>query len=75
MMSYTAGALAKKAKKIASLYSDVISAKILDVERCKELEMGSYLGVADVASENSAHLIHLCYKSPNGTVKSKLALV
>lgn len=45
MMSYTTGILAEEAKKIASLYSDVISAKILDVEQCKELKMGSYLGV------------------------------
>ena len=67
--------MAEEAKKIASLYSDVISAKILDVEQCKELKMGSYLGVAAAASENPAHFIHLCYKPPNGTVKSKLALV
>ncbi|KAK1399915.1 putative aminopeptidase of the M17 family [Heracleum sosnowskyi] len=71
----TPGVLAEEAKKIASLYSDVISATILNVEQCKELKMGSYLGVAAAASENPAHFIHLCYKPPNGTVKSKLALV
>lgn len=76
MMSFnTAGVLAEEAKKIASLYSDVISATILNVEQCKELKMGSYLGVAAAASENPAHFIHLCYKPPNGTIKSKLALV
>lgn len=67
--------MAEEAKKIASMYSDVISATILNVEQCKELKMGSYLGVAAAAVENPAHFIHLCYKPPNGTVKSKLALV
>ncbi|KAK6151591.1 hypothetical protein DH2020_014226 [Rehmannia glutinosa] len=55
-------------------YSDVFSAKILDVEQCKELKMGSYLGVA-AASANPPHFIHLCYKPPSGQVKTKLALV
>ncbi|CAH9144537.1 unnamed protein product [Cuscuta epithymum] len=66
--------LAEEAKSIASLYSDVLSAKILDVEQCKELKMGSYLGVA-AASANHPHFIHLCYKPTGGSVKSKLALV
>ncbi|KAK6151587.1 hypothetical protein DH2020_014222 [Rehmannia glutinosa] len=47
----TPGVLAGEATKIASEYSDVFSAKILDVEQCKELKMGSYLGVA-AASAN-----------------------
>ncbi|KAL1802595.1 hypothetical protein ACET3Z_031242 [Daucus carota] len=48
-------ALAKKAKKIASLYSDVISAKILDVERCKELE--GTLGVGMIVIIRMAYSI------------------
>ncbi|KAL0316479.1 UNVERIFIED_CONTAM: Leucine aminopeptidase 2, chloroplastic [Sesamum radiatum] len=70
----TPGALASEAQKIASEYSDVFSAKILDEEQCKELKMGSYLGVA-AASANPPHFIHLCYKPPSGEVKTKLALV
>ncbi|XP_075489979.1 neutral leucine aminopeptidase, chloroplastic-like [Primulina tabacum] len=70
----TPGVLAEEAKKIASQYSDVFSAKILDVEQCKELKMGSYLGVA-AASANPPHFIHLCYRPLNGEVKTKLALI
>ncbi|KAI3881145.1 hypothetical protein MKX03_010158, partial [Papaver bracteatum] len=70
----TPGELAKEASKVASMYSDVFTAKILDVEQCKELKMGSYLAVA-AASANPPHFIHLCYKPPSGTVKTKLALV
>ncbi|KAH6772329.1 Cytosol aminopeptidase family protein [Perilla frutescens var. frutescens] len=70
----TPGVLASEAQRIASEYSDVLSAKILDVEQCKELKMGSYLGVA-AASDNPPHFIHLCYKPPSGEVKTKLALV
>ncbi|GLT85357.1 hypothetical protein SLE2022_035480 [Rubroshorea leprosula] len=70
----TPAALAAEASKIASLYSDVISANILTAEQCTELKMGSYLGVA-AASANPPHFIHLCYKPPGGAVKVKLALV
>ncbi|KAI3946765.1 hypothetical protein MKW98_003328 [Papaver atlanticum] len=70
----TPGVLAKEASKVASMYSDVFTANILDVEQCKELKMGSYLAVA-AASANPPHFIHLCYKPPSGTVKTKLALV
>ncbi|KAK4481664.1 hypothetical protein RD792_012571 [Penstemon davidsonii] len=70
----TPGVLAEEAARIASEYSDVFTAKILDVEQCKELKMGSYLGVA-AASANPPHFIHLCYKPPSGEVKTKLALV
>ncbi|MQL46462.1 leucyl aminopeptidase, partial [Escherichia coli] len=56
----TPGVLAEEAKNIASLYSDVLTATILDVEQCKELKMGSYLGVA-AASANPPHFIHWCY--------------
>ncbi|KAJ8617432.1 hypothetical protein MRB53_013618 [Persea americana] len=70
----TPGVLAEEASKIASTYSDVLTAKILDVEQCKELKMGSYLGVA-AASANPPHFIHLCYKPPDGQVKAKLAIV
>ncbi|XP_043697478.1 leucine aminopeptidase 2, chloroplastic-like [Telopea speciosissima] len=70
----TPGVLAEEASKIASMYSDVLTANILDVEKCKELKMGSYLGVA-AASANPPHFIHLCYKPPTGPVKAKLGLV
>ncbi|KAL6539329.1 Leucine aminopeptidase 2, chloroplastic [Orobanche hederae] len=70
----TPGVLADEAVRIASEHSDVLSAKILDVEHCKELKMGSYLGVA-AASANPPHFIHLCYTPPGGQVKTKLALV
>ncbi|XP_022750260.1 leucine aminopeptidase 1-like [Durio zibethinus] len=66
--------LAEEASKIASLYSDVLSANILTAEQCKELKMGSYLGVA-AASSNPPRFIHLCYKPPSGPIKAKLALV
>lgn len=66
--------LAEEASKIASAYNDVFTAKILDEEQCKELKMGSYLGVA-AASANLPRFIHLCYKPPNGDVKKKLAIV
>ncbi|KAL3744171.1 hypothetical protein ACJRO7_013432 [Eucalyptus globulus] len=69
----TPSVLAHEASKIASTYSDVLSATILDVEQCKELKMGSYLGVA-AASANPPHFIHLCYKPVGGTAKVKLAL-
>ncbi|XVE71141.1 hypothetical protein DITRI_Ditri10aG0126500 [Diplodiscus trichospermus] len=70
----TPAALATEASKIGSLYSDVLSANILTAEQCKELKMGSYLGVA-AASANPPHFIHLCYKPPSGPIKTKLALV
>ena len=40
--------LAEEASKIACTYSDVFAATILDVEKFKDLKMGSYLGVAIV---------------------------
>ncbi|KAI4335548.1 hypothetical protein L6164_014185 [Bauhinia variegata] len=70
----TPGVLAEEASKIASTHSDVLTATILNAEQCKELKMGSYLGVA-AASANPPHFIHLCYKPPSGPVKAKLALV
>ncbi|XP_058754314.1 leucine aminopeptidase 1-like [Vicia villosa] len=70
----TPAVLAEEASKVASTYSDVFTAKILDAEQCKELKMGSYLGVA-AASANPPHFIHLCYKPPSGPVNVKLALV
>lgn len=74
VVSYSLAALAEEASKIAATYNDVLSAKILDVEQCKELKMGSYLGVA-AASANPPHFIHLCYKPPSGPIKVKLGLV
>ncbi|GLJ15406.1 hypothetical protein SUGI_0252910 [Cryptomeria japonica] len=70
----TPSALADEASFIASTYSDVLTAKILDVEQCKELKMGSYLGVA-AASANPPKFIHLIYKPPTGDVKTRLAIV
>ncbi|KAK7255857.1 hypothetical protein RIF29_29281 [Crotalaria pallida] len=70
----TPAVLAEEASKIASTYSDVFTAKILDVEQCKELKMGSYLAVA-AASANPPHFIHLVYKPPSGPVNAKLALI
>ncbi|GJY27694.1 leucine aminopeptidase 1-like protein [Tanacetum coccineum] len=66
--------LAEEAEKIASAFSDVFTAKILDEEQCKELKMGSFLGVA-AASTNPPKFIHLCYKPPSGSVKTRLAIV
>lgn len=73
-VSFFSGVLAEEAAKVASLYSDVMTATILDVEQCEKLKMGSYLGVA-AASANPPHFIHLCYKPPGGNVKRKLAIV
>ncbi|KAM1270541.1 hypothetical protein ACFX2J_031449 [Malus domestica] len=70
----TPGKLAEEASKIASTYSDVLSANILNEEQCKELKMGSYLAVA-AASTNPPHFIHLIYKPPGGPAKVKLGLV
>lgn len=70
----TPGAMAEEASKVASMYSDVLSVTILNVEQCKELKMGSYLGVAE-ASANPPHFIHLCYKPLGGPAKIKLGLV
>ncbi|KAG9143698.1 hypothetical protein Leryth_018862 [Lithospermum erythrorhizon] len=70
----TPAVMAEEAKNIASLHSDVFSATILDLEQCKDLKMGSYLGVA-AASDNPPYFIHLCYKPPGGPAKTKLALV
>ncbi|KAL5681349.1 hypothetical protein ACJX0J_007734, partial [Zea mays] len=70
----TPAVLAEEASKIASTFSDVFTATVLDVEKCKELKMGSYLGVA-AASANPPHFIHLCYKPTDGNVKRKLAIV
>ncbi|KAL5054829.1 hypothetical protein RYX36_035511, partial [Vicia faba] len=64
----------EEASKVTSTYNDVFTAKILDVEQCKELKMVSYMGVV-VASTNPPHFIHLCYKPPSGPVNVKLALV
>ncbi|XP_062219120.1 leucine aminopeptidase 2, chloroplastic-like [Phragmites australis] len=70
----TPAVLAEEASKLASTYSDVFTATILDVEKCKELKMGAYLAVA-AASANPPHFIHLCYKPTDGNVKRKLAIV
>ncbi|KAH0461379.1 hypothetical protein IEQ34_008954 [Dendrobium chrysotoxum] len=70
----TPAVLAEEASKVASVYNDVFTAKVLDVEQCMELKMGSYLGVA-AASSNPPHFIHLCYRPPSGDVKTKLAIV
>ncbi|XP_077215225.1 leucine aminopeptidase 1-like [Tasmannia lanceolata] len=70
----TPGVMAAEASGIAAEFSDVLTATILDADQCKELKMGSYLGVA-AASANPPHFIHICYKPLNGQVKAKLAIV
>ncbi|KAJ0260365.1 Leucine aminopeptidase 1 [Hirschfeldia incana] len=70
----TPGVLAEEAAKVASTYSDVFTANILNEEKCRELKMGSYLAVA-AASANPPFFIHLVYKPSSGDVKTKLALV
>ncbi|CAF2278830.1 hypothetical protein HID58_015463 [Brassica napus] len=70
----TPAVLAEEAAKVASTYSDVFTANILNEEQCKELKMGSYLAVA-AASANPPFFIHLVYKPKSGDVKTKLALV
>ncbi|AQK71142.1 Leucine aminopeptidase 2 chloroplastic [Zea mays] len=69
------GALAEAAAKIASTYSDVFTATILDAAKCRELKMGSYLAVAAASETNPPYFIHLCYKPRGGDVRRKLALV
>jgi leucyl aminopeptidase len=66
--------LAEEASKIAAMHSDVITATILDAEKCRELKMGAYLAVA-AASSNPPRFIHLCYKPANGNVRRKLAII
>ncbi|GKC64631.1 leucine aminopeptidase 1-like protein, partial [Tanacetum coccineum] len=44
------------------------------LERCIELNMGSHLGVA-ATSTNPPKFIHLCYKPPSESFKTKLAIV
>ncbi|PRQ31285.1 putative aminopeptidase [Rosa chinensis] len=66
--------LAEEASNIASLYSDVLSAKTLNEEQCKDLKIGSYLAVA-AASANPPYFIQLTYKPPGEPAKLKLALV
>ncbi|KAL0733848.1 hypothetical protein Bca4012_010058 [Brassica carinata] len=70
----TPAVLAEEAAKVASTYSDVFTANILNEEQCRELKMGSYLAVA-AASANPPFFIHLVYKPPTGSIKTKLALV
>ncbi|KAJ0233316.1 Leucine aminopeptidase 1 [Hirschfeldia incana] len=70
----TPAVLAEEAAKVASRYSDVFTANILNEEQCRELKMGSYLAVA-AASANPPFFIHLVYRPTSGGVKTKLALV
>ena len=71
---FVSAVLADEAAKVASTYSDVFTANILNEEQCRELKMGSYLAVA-AASANPPFFIHLVYRPPSGDVKTKLALV
>ncbi|KAL2629687.1 hypothetical protein R1flu_014373 [Riccia fluitans] len=66
--------LADEAENLTANYSDVLTIKILDEDTCKELKMGSYLGVA-AASTNPPKFIHIQYKPPTGEVKTRLAIV
>ncbi|KAF2317030.1 hypothetical protein GH714_010787 [Hevea brasiliensis] len=54
--------LAEEASKIASTYSDVISATILNAEQCKELKMGLIWVLLQLLQ--IPLISHLCYKPP-----------
>ena len=63
-----------QALHLGTSFGDVLTIKILDEEKCKELKMGAYLGVA-AASTNPPKFIHIQYKPPKGETKIKLAIV
>ncbi|MCO5578621.1 hypothetical protein L7F22_032465 [Adiantum nelumboides] len=70
----TPDALADEALSLGAAFEDVLTVQILDEEKCKELKMGAYLGVAAASTTNPPKFIHIQYKPPN-EVKSKLAIV
>ncbi|KAI5066015.1 hypothetical protein GOP47_0018639 [Adiantum capillus-veneris] len=70
----TPDALADEALSLGSTFEDVLTVQILDEEKCRELKMGAYLGVAAASTTNPPKFIHIQYKPPN-EVKSKLAIV
>ncbi|KAH6558051.1 hypothetical protein KP509_1Z080600 [Ceratopteris richardii] len=70
----TPDALANEALTLGSNFKDVLTVQILDEEKCRELKMGAYLGVAAASTTNPPKFIHIQYKPPN-EIKSKLAIV
>ncbi|CAN6925782.1 unnamed protein product [Brassica oleracea] len=67
----TPAVLADEAAKVASTYSDVFSANILNEEQCRELKMGSYLAVAAASAKaNPPFFIHLVYRPLSWTWSS-----
>ncbi|KAH0904442.1 LOW QUALITY PROTEIN: hypothetical protein HID58_043945 [Brassica napus] len=69
----TPAVLADEAAKVASTYSDVFSANILNEEQCRELKMGSYLAVAAASAKaNPPFFIHLTSEC---SVRTKLVLI
>ncbi|MCO5594957.1 hypothetical protein L7F22_048994 [Adiantum nelumboides] len=70
----TPDALADEALSLGATFEDVLTVQILDEEKCKELKMGAYLGVAAASTTNPPRFIHIQYNPPN-EVKSKLAIV
>uniref|UniRef100_A0A0D3AD49 Cytosol aminopeptidase domain-containing protein n=1 Tax=Brassica oleracea var. oleracea TaxID=109376 RepID=A0A0D3AD49_BRAOL len=66
----TPAVLADEAAKVASTYSDVFSANILNEEQCRELKMGSYLAVAAASAKaNPPFFIHLVYRLPSALLE------
>ncbi|KAF3527974.1 hypothetical protein DY000_02042774 [Brassica cretica] len=66
----TPAVLADEAAKVASTYSDVFSANILNEEQCRELKMGSYLAVAAASAKaNHPFFIHLVYRPPSALLE------
>eukprot|EP00250_Pteridium_aquilinum_P018368 c24054_g2_i1 orf=1-888(-) len=70
----TPATLAAEASQLCSGFEHVLTAQIFDEEKCREMKMGAYLGVA-AASTNPPKFIHLQYKPPQGETKIKLAIV
>uniref|UniRef100_A0A0D3C0V1 HSF-type DNA-binding domain-containing protein n=1 Tax=Brassica oleracea var. oleracea TaxID=109376 RepID=A0A0D3C0V1_BRAOL len=72
----TPAVISDEASKVASTFSDVFSANILNEEQCRELKMGSYLAVASASAKaNPPFFIHLVYRPPSGSVRTKHVLI
>jgi leucyl aminopeptidase len=66
--------LAAEAVELCSAFKDVLSVEIFDEDKCKDLKMGAYLGVA-AAATNRPKFIHMKYRPPSGETNIKLAIV
>ena len=68
--------ISDEASKVASTFSDVFSANILNEEQCRELKMGSYLAVAAASAKaNPPFFIHLVYRPPSALLEPNLYLL